>query len=526
MGRGVRPTAVSDSRQPGAANRGDTGSVTPETLDPDACYRAASGRDVRFDGRFVLAVVTTGIYCRPSCPARTPLRHNCRFFATPAAAVAAGFRSCKRCRPHALPGSRHWDTRGDLASRAVLLIRDGAVDDGGVAGLATSLAVSERHLHRVLLAEVGATAQQLNRTRRAQTARLLVEQTAMPLTDAAFAAGFASVRQFNDVMRQEFGVAPSLLRRAVGDHRAAGHDGQATDEGPAVALRLRYRRPMSAEPLRRFLAGHAVPGLERHEPATGDHTRTLRTPAGHGSVTVRVADDARGRGDGTEGHVGVRLRLAGLTDVATVVARVRRWLDLDADPALVDEALGRDGLLAPLVRARPGLRVPGAADGYETAVLSVLGQQVSLAAARTFAARLVEAYGEPAVDGLSAFPQAEGLAAADPEDLRAAMGVTGARARTVQALAAAVAGGLLLAPGADPAEVRTRLLALPGVGPWTADYVALRCLGDPDAFLPDDLVLKRALGARTARDAAALAEPWRPWRAYALLHLWTSEAFG
>ena len=519
--------------------------MTTETLDPDACYRAASGRDARFDGRFVLAVVTTGIYCRPSCPARTPLRHNCRFFPTAAAAVAAGFRSCRRCRPHALPGSRQWDVRGDLASRAVRLIRDGAVDETGVAGLAAGLAVSERHLHRVLLAEVGASAQQLNRTRRAQTARLLVEQTPMPLTDVAFAAGFASVRQFNDVMRQEFGVPPSALRRGAARlgpaQRDADRDGQVADEGPAVVLRLRYRRPLATEPLRRFLAGHTVAGLERHDAATGEHTRTVRTRVGDGSVTVRLTDDpeqetgaagdtregAQGHGSGVAGeaHLAVRLQLAGLGDVATVVARVRRWLDLDADPALVDGALAKDGLLAPLVRARPGMRVPGAVDGYETAVLAVLGQHVSLAAARTFAARLVAAYGSPAVDGLTAFPAAEVLAGADPEDVRAAMGVTRARGRTVHALACASADGLQLVPGAEHAEVRARLLALPGIGPWTADYVSLRCLGDPDSFLPDDLVLKRALGARSAFEATARAEPWRPWRAYALLHLWTSEVF-
>lgn len=488
-----------------------------EILDPDACYRAASGRDPRWDGRFYLAVVTTGIYCRPSCPARTPLPQNCRFYPSAAAAVAAGFRSCKRCRPHALPGSRHWDARGDLAARAVRQIRDGAVDDAGVAGLAARLSVSERHLHRVLLAEVGASAQQLNRTRRAQTARLLVEQTTMPLADVAFAAGFASVRQFNDVMRREYAVRPSALRRAAGNDLEVA-TGQVADEGPTVSLRLRYRGPLAHEPLRRFLAGHTVAGLERHDPATAEHTRTWPGPGGPTLASVQL--DGR-----SVEHVGVRLRLADLAGAGAAVARLRRWLDLDADPALVDEALSADPLLAPLVRARPGLRVPGAVDGYETAVLAVLGQQVSLAAARTFAGRLVAAFGEPATDGLTAFPPAEVLDAAGPDAIRTAMGVTGARGRTVHVLARAVAGGLLLEQGADRTAVRASLLALPGIGPWTADYVALRCMGDPDAFLPDDLVLKRALSVRTAREATDRAQAWRPWRAYALLHLWTREVF-
>jgi len=484
-----------------------------ELPDPEACYRVVSGRDARFDGRFYTAVLTTGIYCRPSCPARTPHRRNCRFYPTAAAAAAAGFRACKRCRPDALPGSRQWDVRGDLASRAVRLVGEGVVDSVGVAGLAARLHVSERHLHRVLMAEVGAAPQQLNRTRRAQTARLLLEQTALPVTDVAFAAGFASVRQFSEVMRAEFAVTPTALRRGAqtrGDPAPAG-------TGPAVVLRLRHRAPLAVAPLRRFLAAHAVPGLERSDALNGEHTRVVPAPHGPALVTVCVGS--------APDSVSARLHLADLTDLPAVVARVRRWLDLDADPGLIDAALAPDPLLAPLVAARPGLRVPGAVDGFETALLAVLGQQVSLAAARTLAGRLVAAVGTPGPGGLTAFPTSAVVAAAGPDALRAAVGVTGARARTLHAVATAVAGGLALDPGADRAQTRAALLALPGIGPWTADYVALRALGDPDAFPADDLVARRALGVRTGREATLRARGWRPWRGYALMHLWTSEAF-
>lgn len=489
-----------------------------ELLDPDACYRAATGRDPRWDGRVFIAVRTTGVYCRPSCPARKPLRRNCRFYATAAAAVAAGFRACKRCRPDALPGSHHWDARGDLAARAVRMIRDGVVDDAGVAGLAVRLAVSERHLHRVLCAEVGAPPQQLNRTRRAQVARLLIEQTDLTLAEVAFAAGFASVRQFNDVMRAEFALTPSELRRG---RRGAGSADLAApaagDAGPTVVLRLRHRAPLATAPLRRFLAAHCVTGLERHDLSTGEHTRTV--PAPHGQAVVTVLP-----GSGEE-HVTARLRLTDLADLTPVVAKIRRWLDLDADPDLIDRALKADALLAPLVRARPGLRVPGAVDGAETAVCAVLGQQVSLRAASTFAARLVAAFGSPAPEGLTAFPRPEVLAEAGPDAVRTATGVTRARARTVHAVACAVRDGLVLDAGSDRDLTRRRLLALPGIGPWTADYLALRALADPDAFPADDLVLRRELGVATAGGAEARAAAWRPWRGYAAMHVWTKAVF-
>ncbi|MFC9515342.1 DNA-3-methyladenine glycosylase family protein [Nocardiaceae bacterium NPDC056970] len=283
------------------------------------------------------------------------------------------------------------------------------------------------------------------------------------------------------------------------------------------AITLPFRPPFTTAPMLGALAAHAVDGLERHDADTGTHTRVI--PAPHGPAVVSV------RFDGVD-HVAAEIRAAHPDDVPHVELAVRRWLDLDADPETVDAALSRHALLAPHVAARPGLRVLGSVDGFETSVLTVLGQQVSLSAARTFGSRFVAAFGTPTeYDGFVSFPEPEALAALDPEVVQKAVGLTGARARTVQALAAAAADGLHLGPDADPAEFRTRLLALPGIGPWTVDYLAVRVLGDRDAYPSGDLVLRRALGVKTPREAAAASEPWRPWRAYALFHLWTSQAF-
>ncbi|MFC4243909.1 DNA-3-methyladenine glycosylase 2 family protein [Gryllotalpicola reticulitermitis] len=498
--------------------------MTPTAIDADAAYRAASGRDPRFDGRFFLGVTTTGIYCRPSCPARKPLRRNAVFFPSAAAAVAAGFRACKRCRPDSLPGSRHWDASGDLAARAVRAIRDGAVDELGVAGLARRLAVSERHLHRVLVAEVGASPVQLNRTRRAQTARTLVEQTELPLVDIAFAAGFGSVRQFNDVMLSEFGAPPSSFRRPVPSAgrvaRAAadelGDDAPTADAAPTVVLRLRHRAPYDGLAMRAFQAAHAVPGMDLID----DGSFTTPVPAAHGPALATVDWAA-----GAEDHITVRIRPADIADLTGIVSTLRRWLDLDADPQLIIDALGADPIIGPLVGRRPGLRVPGAIDGGATALLTVIGQAVSLGAARVFAGRLVAALGTPVGDGgLRTFPTAQQVTDAGFEALRG-IGLTSSRASALHRLASALADGLDVTPGADRAATRAALLALPGIGPWTADYITLRALGDPDTFVPDDLVLKKTLGASNARQASAIARAWSPWRGYAAMHLWTASAY-
>jgi AraC family transcriptional regulator of adaptative response / DNA-3-methyladenine glycosylase II len=469
-------------------------------------WAAVAAGDARFDGWVFCGVTSTGVYCRPSCPATTPKRANVRFFPSAAAAQAAGLRACKRCRPDASPGSPEWDRRGDLAGRAMRLIADGVVDREGVPGLARRLAYSERHLHHELVEVAGAGPLALARAHRARTARTLLETTALPATEVAFAAGFSSVRQFNATIREVFAATPTELRRKARP--------RAGDGGP-ITLRLPARTPFDGAGLVDFLARRAVPGVE--EVADGAYRRSLRLPHGPGVVELAPED----------GHVQARFRLADPRDLAPAVERCRRLLDLDADPFAVVEALGGDGLLGPFVRATPGRRVPGAVDGGELAVRAVLGQQVSLAAAATLAARLTASLGEPLpapVGGVThLFPSAEALAGADPATLPMPAG----RRTALLGLAGALAGGdLRLDAGGDRADAARRLVALPGIGPWTASYVAMRALRDPDAFLPSDLGVLHALrhlgaGERPA-DAVRLAERWRPYRASAVVHLWGS----
>jgi len=475
------------------------------TPDDDTCYRAVQSRDARFDGWFVTAVTSTGIYCRPSCPARTPKRANVRFFSTAAAAQSAGFRACRRCRPDATPGSPEWQARADLVGRAMRLIADGAVDRAGVAGLAGQLGYSERHLHRQLVAELGVGPVALARAQRAHTARLLLETTDLPVADVAFAAGFASVRQFNDTIRAVFAATPTELRR--------GRRGAQTSSPGTVVVRLPYREPMDLAGLVGFLATRAVPGVE--EQADG-YRRSVRLA--HGDGVLELAPGP--------GHVRCSLHLADLRDLTAAVHRCRRLLDLDADPVAVDKALGTDPLLAPLIRRRPGRRVPGHVDGAELAVRAVIGQQVSVAGARTVAGGLVARWGKPLTTPIGAvshlFPTADTLAAVDPADLP----MPQARGRALVTVAAAIADGNVdLEPGTDRGEAERQLLALPGIGPWTASYICMRALGDPDVFLPTDLGARHALARLGQPDGptavAAAAERWRPWRSYALQHLWS-----
>lgn len=471
--------------------------------DVERLWQAVQGRDPRFDGWFVLGVVTTGIYCRPSCPARTPHRANVRFHPSAAAAQAAGLRACKRCRPDASPGTPAWDGRSDLAARAVRLIADGVVDREGVPGLAARLGYSRRQVERALLAELGAGPLALARAQRAQTARTLVETTALPIADVAFAAGFGSVRQLNDVVREVFAMTPGDLRRQAAAPAAVPG---------AIDLRLPFRAPLHPDQLFGHLAATAVPGVE--EWRDGAYRRTLRLPHGTGVVALTPYTT----------HVGCRLSLTDLRDLAPAVARCRRLLDLDADPVAVDARVGQDDALAPWVAKAPGRRVPRTVDEDELAVRAVLGQQVSTAAARTHAARLVVEAGDPVVDpegGLtSLFPTAQAVAAVDPESLR----LPRTRRVTVLRLARALADGEVdLAPGADRAAARAQLHALPGIGPWTVETIAMRALGDPDAFLPGDLgvvLAARALGLGEGRALLARAESWAPYRAYAVQHLW------
>jgi AraC family transcriptional regulator of adaptative response / DNA-3-methyladenine glycosylase II len=468
--------------------------------DAETCYRAVQGRDARFDGWFFIAVRTTGIYCRPSCPAITPQRRNVTFHPSAAAAQRAGYRACKRCRPDASPGSPEWDVRGDLAGRALRLIGDGVIDRDGVPGLARRLGYSERQLNRTLIAEVGAGPLALARAQRAQTARVLLETTDLPAGDVAFAAGFASVRQFNDTVRAVFATTPTGLRTA---RRAP-----VSDEYGTITLRLPYREPMDLNTTLEFLGTRAIPDVEDY--ADGSYTRMVRAPGGPASVTISP----------TAGAVSCRVGLSDQRDLVTVVSRVRRLLDLDADPAAIDNQLGDDPTLAAHVAKQPGRRSPGAVDGFEMAVRAVIGQQISVSGARTLLGRIAAEHGPLAFEGgrLRLFPSASEFAGLDPQSLP----VPQARARTLLALAAACASGSLsLDPGADRDRERAALLALPGIGPWTADYIQMRTMSDPDVLLATDLGVRKAAEVLDV-DLSGGRPDWAPWRSYATHHLWSA----
>ncbi|WSX64677.1 helix-turn-helix domain-containing protein [Streptomyces sp. NBC_00986] len=477
--------------------------------DTERCVRAVQSKDARFDGWFFTAVLTTRIYCRPSCPVVPPKPENMTFYPSAAACQQAGFRACKRCRPDTSPGSPEWNQRADLVARAMRLIADGTVDREGVPGLAARLGYSTRQIERQLLAELGAGPLALARAQRAQTARLLIETTALPMAEIAFAAGFSSIRTFNDTVRDVFALSPSELRN---------RRPKTTVLTPGtLTLRLPFRAPLNPDNLFGHLAATAVPGVE--EWRTGAYRRTLRLPYGHGIVSLTPRSD----------HIACRLTLSDLRDLPVAISRCRRMLDLDADPVAVDDQLRTDPVLAPLVDKAPGRRVPRTVDEAEFAVRAVLGQQVSTAAARTHAARLVTAHGEPLDDpegGLThLFPSAESLAAVDPESL--AMPQT--RRTTFTTLVSQLADSTLhLGVESDWTETRARLLSLPGFGPWTADVIAMRALGDPDAFLPTDLGIRRAaqeLGLPSTPAAlTARAAAWRPWRAYAVQYLWATDS--
>ncbi|KIF77628.1 DNA-3-methyladenine glycosylase [Streptomyces sp. 150FB] len=480
--------------------------------DTERCVRAVKSKDARFDGWFFTAVLTTRIYCRPSCPVVPPKVENMTFYPSAAACQQAGFRACKRCRPDTSPGSPEWNARADTVARAMRLIQDGVVDREGVPGLAARLGYSARQMERQLLAEVGAGPLALARAQRAQTARVLIETTALPMAEVAFAAGFASIRAFNDTVREVFALSPTELRA-----RGARAGREAGPRTPGViSLRLPFRAPLNPDNLFGHLAATAVPGVE--EWRDGAYRRTLSLPYGHGIAALSPRPD----------HIACRLSLTDPRDLAVAISGCRRMLDLDADPVAVDEQLGADPLLGPLVAKAPGRRVPRTVDAAEFAVRAVLGQQVSTAAARTHAARLVTAHGVPVEDaegGLThLFPSPEALAALDPE----ALALPRSRRTTLTTLVAALAdGSLKLGSDSDWDRAREQLTALPGFGPWTVESIAMRALGDPDAFIPTDLGVRRAaqgLGLPSTPAAlTARASAWRPWRAYAVQYLWATD---
>ncbi|MHB8464704.1 MAG: DNA-3-methyladenine glycosylase 2 family protein [Acidimicrobiales bacterium] len=480
--------------------------------DFEACYRAVSSRDARFDGWFFTGVTSTGIYCRPSCPAITPQRKNVRFFASAGAAQQAGFRACKRCRPDASPGSPEWDTRADVVGRAMRLIADGVVDRDGVGGLAARLGYSVRQLQRLLLAEVGAPPLALARAQRAQQARVLIETTDLPFAHVAFGAGFASIRQFNDTVRDVFASSPSQLR-AKGRLRSAR---PATSVEP-VRLRLTVRTPFHAEALFGHLAATAVPGVEEWVAAgvdPGVYRRTMRLPHGPAVVALTPRVD----------HVVCVARLGDLRDLGTAVARCRRLLDLDADPVAIDAVLAADPALTPLVTKTPGRRVPRTPDGDEMAMRAVLGQQVSTAGARRVTARIAAAAGAPLAEAdgtlTHCFPSPAAILELDDSSLP----LPARRRDTLRRLARELVDGrLCLDAGADWGQAGAALAALPGIGPWTASVIAMRALGDPDAFPRDDLGVVRGaslLGLPSGGALSLRAERWRPWRSYATQYIW------
>lgn len=480
-------------------------------LDVKVCERARRALDARFDGRFFIGVTSTGVYCRPVCPVLAPKEANVRYFASAAAAAEAGFRPCLRCRPESSPGTPAWLGTSATVSRALKLIGDGALDGGDVETLAGRLGVGPRHLRRLFLRHLGATPVAVAQTRRLHFAKQLIDETDLPLTRVALAAGFGSIRRFNATFQKTYHRAPRELRHA------SRHDGRQAPVNEYV-FRLAYRPPYDWDALIGFLAARATPGVELADAARYRRTISL---AGH-KGTIE-AGPAHGKN-----HLELRIRFPEPRLLLLVVERARRIFDLGADPGEIGKQLRRDTRLRPLVSARPGLRVPGAWDGFELAVRAVLGQQVSVKGATTLAGRLAHAFGQP-MNGLGheelpvLFPAPETLAEAELTRI----GLPRARADAIRELARATLDGRVAFDSSAGLEgFADRMTALPGIGAWTAQYVAMRALGEPDAFPAGDLGLRKALerGGRQMKPAELEreAEAWRPWRAYAAMHLWTS----
>jgi AraC family transcriptional regulator of adaptative response / DNA-3-methyladenine glycosylase II len=476
------------------------------TLDPQTCYRALRSRDARFDGRFFVAVSSTGIYCRPVCTVKPPRRENCRFYPSAAAAESGGYRPCLRCRPELAPGNASVDATSRLAQAAASLIEDRALDGAGLDAVAARLGITDRHLRRAFGAEFGVSPVEFAQTQRLLLAKRLLTDTSLPVTEIAFASGFGSLRRFNALFRERYRLQPGQLRKHMYLNGAASSD--------VLDFELSFRPPYDWPALSAFLGARAIAGVEAV--AGGSYRRTVRIgAAGKEQLGWLEVSPSRAK---PALRVSVSASLA--KALPPVLSRVKALMDLACNPAEVALALGERAA------RHPGLRVPGAFDGFEVAVRAILGQQVSVAAARTVAGRFAAAFGEPVDTPFEAldriFPSAERIAGL-PYGRIARLGMPGARARSVLALARAVAGGgLELAPNADIDTTLEKLRALPGVGEWTAQYIAMRALAWPDAFPHTDLGVMKALGERNARRVLAAAEAWRPWRAYAVMHLWNS----
>ncbi len=494
------------------------------SLDASVCYRALETRDARFDGRFFVGVTSTGVYCRPVCPARTPRPENCVFVACAAAAQEAGFRPCLRCRPEASPGTPAWNGTSTTVARGLQLIGQGALDEGSVDDLADRLGVGSRHLRRLFLEHLGASPLAVAQTRRLLFAKKLLDETELKVAEIAFASGFASVRRFNDAVRKTWDRSPRELRKpARRAKRALG----GRESRPVLQLRLPFRAPFDWDALIGFLSLRAIPGVESVTPER--YTRTLRLDDAVGIVQV---EPVPGNGKRAEPYLLARVRLSGPAPLIRVSDRLRRVFDLAADPDRIARQLGEDPDLAGRVAARPGLRVPGAWNGFELAVRAILGQQVSVRGATTLAGRIANSYGTPLPEDVCcADPAMPRVLFPGPEVLEkidaAAVGLTKARGAAIAGLSRAVRTGEVdLDAGPSLDDAVSKLCALPGIGEWTAQYIAMRALGEPDAFPHGDLVLRKVVGGAagplTARELGARAEAWRPWRAYAALHLWTT----
>jgi AraC family transcriptional regulator of adaptative response / DNA-3-methyladenine glycosylase II len=466
-------------------------------LDRRACDRARRSRDARFDGRFFIGVKTTRIYCRPICPVRAPKDENIEYYPSAAAAEAAGLRPCLRCRPEASPGTPAWLGTSAIVSRGLLLIGDGALDEGSVEMLASRLGVTGRHLRRLFLEHLGATPLDVALTRRVHFAKKLIDETALPMAHVAAAAGFGSVRRFNGQMASVYSRTPTQLR---GLSRK-----RATLDPQHYRFRLAYRPPYDWDAVLAFLEARATPGVE-HVDAAG-YRRTISVAGNEGTVQVS-------RGDGS--FLWVDVRFSDPRRLLFIVERIRRMFDLGADPEAIAEHLAGDALLRRQLARYPGIRTPGAWDAFELAVRAILGQQVSVRAATTIAGRIAAMFGTPVagdddIDRL--FPTPEQLKSAPLE----CAGVMPSRAETIRTLARRVLSGAAVLDGVSSLAA---LRQLPGIGEWTTSYVAMRAFGEPDAFLSGDLILRRAAGNCSARDLEARSQAWRPWRAYAVMLLW------
>jgi AraC family transcriptional regulator, regulatory protein of adaptative response / DNA-3-methyladenine glycosylase II len=466
-------------------------------LDRKVCDRARRSRDARFDGKFFIAVTSTRIYCRPICPARSPKDENVRYYATAAAAEAAGFRPCLRCRPEASPGTPAWSGTSSVVSRALRLIGEGALDGDGVEKLADRLGVTDRHLRRLFVQHLGATPIEVALTRRVHFAKKLLDETRLPIAQIAFAAGFGSLRRFNGEMRRTFSRTPTELRKLARKR---------VDSPECYRFRLAYRPPYDWPQVIGFLAARATPGVELVE--DNRYQRTIAVGGATGTIAIGPAESGSA--------LMLDVQFGDPRALLAIVERVRRMFDLGADPSVIAQQLSGDPLLRRSAAAHAGIRTPGAWDAFEIAVRAILGQQISVRAATTIAGRIAERWGTP-LDGSAAlnrlFPTPDQLADAPLEQA----GIISARAATLRSLARAVRDGGVVFDGVSTIDA---LRAIPGIGDWTAQYVAMRALNEPDAFPSGDLILRRMAGDCSARDLERRSDAWRPWRAYAVMLLW------